>query len=130
MANALRHLGIQAIASAAAAGLMVLAAEQPTWMLYLCAAVVGATAIGWNGVHIAELARVAPPHLVSSITSASSLFAFIASVCGPLLFIPLVRPGGGFGEAFSVMAAQLTCVGFVCLVRRRGSGRSDAGAPR
>jgi len=115
MGNALRHLGIQAIASALAVCLMVQAAGQPIWMLYVSAALVGVTAIGWNGVHIAELARVAPMHLVSSITSASSLFAFIASVCGPLLFIPLVRHGGGFGAAFYVMAGQLACLGLVCL---------------
>lgn len=113
--NALRHLGLQAMASAIAVGLMVWAVNQPAWVLYGCAALVGATAIGWNGVHIAELARVAPPHLVSGVTSASSLFGFMASVFGPLVFIALVRVGG-FEVAFHVMAGQLACAGLICLI--------------
>ncbi len=125
MGNALRHLGVQALVSAAAVTLMVFATTvQSPGLLYVSAALVGATAIGWNGVHIAELARVAPPHLVSGVTSASSLFAFAASVCGPLLFIPLVRLGGGFGAAFHVMAAQLACLGLVCLIVKPPAARA------
>ncbi|WP_131547698.1 MFS transporter [Roseococcus sp. SYP-B2431] len=116
MGRALRHLGVQAIVSAAAVCLLV-TAEAP-WMLYGCAAVVGFTAIGWNGVHMAELARVAPTPLVSSVTSASSLFGFAASVCGPLVFMMLVSWGGGYEVAFCVMAAQLVGFGLVCLTAK------------
>ncbi len=119
MGDALRHLGVQAIASAVAVLLLVTAGSQGRWSLYACAALAGFTAIGWNGVHIAELARVAPLHLVSSVTSASSLFGFVGSVCGPLLFTALVSWGGGYDVAFQVMAAQLALCGVICLVVKR-----------
>ena len=119
MGHALRHLGVQAIISALAVYLMVTQGNQDPWLLYASAALVGFTAIGWNGVHIAELARVAPLHLVSSVTSASSLFAFIASVLGPLLFMLLVSWGGGYEVAFHVLSAQLACYGLACLIAKR-----------
>ncbi len=121
MGNALRHLGIQAILSALAVCLMVTMGGEARWILYASAALVGFTAVGWNGVHIAELARVAPLHLVSSVTSASSLFGFAGSVCGPLIFMVLVGWAGGYETAFHVMAAQLAGLGVICLVAKRRS---------
>ncbi len=119
MGNALRHLGVQAIISALSVAMLVMMGGEASWILYLSAGLVGFTAIGWNGVHIAELARVAPLHLVSSVTSASSLFGFAASFCGPLIFMVVVA-SGGYEAAFQVMAAQLACFGVICLfVRRR-----------
>lgn len=120
MGNTLRHLGLQAIISALAVALLVSAGGETPAMLYVYAGLVGFTAIGWNGVHIAELARVAPIHLVSSVTSASSLFGFVGSVCGPLIFMAIVAGGGGYEAAFHVMSAQLALFGIVCLfwVRR------------
>ncbi|WP_207538192.1 MFS transporter [Sabulicella rubraurantiaca] len=118
MGNAMRHLGLQAILSGAAVSLLVVAGDEGRWALYACAGLVGFTAIGWNGVHIAELARVAPLPLVSSVTAASSLFGFVASVTGPLVFMGLVSAGSGFEAAFHVMAAQLVAVGLACLVLR------------
>ena len=118
MGNALRHLGVQAIISALAVAMLVEGGGKSPTALYACAALVGFTAIGWNGVHIAELARVAPYHLVSSVTSASSLFGFVASVCGPLLFMAIVASGLGYEAAFHVMSAQLACFGVICLLGR------------
>lgn len=117
--DAMRHLGVQAIVSAIAVYLLVATGSQGQWALLGCAALVGFTAIGWNGVHMAELARVAPLHLVGSVTSASSLFGFIGSVCGPLLFMMLVSWGGGYEAAFHVMAVQLVCCGLICLIAKR-----------
>lgn len=111
MGHALRHLAIQAVASALAVGLLVAVGAQSTWAFYGCAALVGFTAIGWNGVHMAELARVAPLPLVSDVTSAASLFGFIGSVCGPLIFTLLVSWSGSYGLAFSLVAAQLAGFG-------------------
>ncbi|KAA2211776.1 MFS transporter [Teichococcus oryzae] len=117
--NALRHLAFQAVISALAVGLLAATGNQEPWMLYGCAALVGITAIGWNGVHIAELARVAPPQLVSDVTSAASLFGFVGSVFGPLVFTLLVSWSGSYGLAFAVVAAQQACFGLVALAYLR-----------
>ncbi|NMJ43710.1 MFS transporter [Roseomonas sp. JC162] len=124
LGNALRHLGIQAVLSALSVALLVAVDGGSPHLLYLSAALAGFTAIGWNGVHIAELARVAPLSLVSSVTSASSLFGFVASVCGPLVFMAIVAAGARYETAFLAMAAQLACVGLLCLL---GDGRRRVG---
>lgn len=130
MGHALRHLVVQAVASAMAVGLLVLAGGQSTWALYGCAALVGATAIGWNGVHMAELARVAPLPLVSDVTSAASLFGFVGSVCGPLVFALLVNWSGSYDLAFCLVAAQLAGFGLAsAMILRRGHRGAAAIAP-
>lgn len=123
MGHALRHLAVQAVVSALAVGLLVAVGGQSAWIFYGCAALVGFTAIGWNGVHMAELARVAPLSLVSDVTSAASLFGFVGSVCGPLIFALLVTWGGSYNLAFSLIAAQLAGFGLVSAVLiGRGAG--------
>ncbi|WP_458096399.1 MFS transporter [Roseomonas sp. WA12] len=127
MGHALRHLVLQAFASALAVGLLVTIGGQSSWMLLGCAALVGATAIGWNGVHMAELARVAPLAQVSDVTSAASLFGFVGSICGPLAFTLVVSWTGSYVLAFLLMAAQLAAFGLasaVMLLRRRAADGS------
>jgi MFS family permease len=128
MGHALRHLTLQAVTSAIAVGLLVAAGGQSAWVLYCCAALVGFTAIGWNGVHMAELARVAPLPLVSDVTSAASLFGFVGSVCGPLIFALLVNWSGSYGLAFFIMAAQLAGFGIASAVILNRRSRSKAKA--
>ncbi|MDJ0389782.1 MFS transporter [Roseomonas sp. E05] len=111
MGNALRHLVLQAVISALAVALLITAGGAGTWALHGCAALVGFTAIGWNGVHIAELARVAPSALVSDVTSAASLFGFLGSICGPLAFAALVGWSGSYAVAFLAAAGQLAAFG-------------------
>ncbi|RKK01774.1 MFS transporter [Pseudoroseomonas wenyumeiae] len=119
--HALRHLAWQAVASALAVALLVLASGHAPWALYGCAALVGFVAIGWNGVHMAELARIAPLHLVSDVTSAASLFGFVGSICGPLVFTLLVSWSGSYTLAFLLVAAQLAGFGLVSLISLRSS---------
>ena len=114
--HALRHLALQALASTAAVGLLIAVGGHGAWTLYGCAALVGVTAIGWNGVHMAELARVAPLPLVSEVTSAAGLFGFIGSVCGPLVFTLLVSFTGSYDVAFAVMAVQLAAFALVSII--------------
>jgi MFS family permease len=127
LGHPLLHLALQAVASALAVGLFVTISGHAPWALYGCAALVGFVAIGWNGVHIAELARVAPLHLVSDVTSAASLFGFAGSICGPLLFTLLVSATGSYALAFLLMAAQLAVFGLVTLVYLRTRRSAPAG---
>ncbi|WP_419900374.1 MFS transporter [Roseomonas sp. USHLN139] len=123
--RALRHLAFQALASAAAVALLLVAGGG--FPLYACAALVGFTAIGWNGVHIAELARVAPLPLVSDVTSAASLFGFLGSITGPLAFAWLVGWTGSYELAFLTAALQLALFGVISfLVLGRQAGAAAA----
>jgi MFS family permease len=119
--GAMRHLAVQAVASALAVCLLMGASGLGPWALYASAALVGFVAIGWNGVHIAELARVAPLELVSDVTSAASLFGFMGSILGPLAFALLVSWSGSYALAFLSVAAQLAGFGLVTMLFLRRS---------
>ena len=121
--RALLLLTAQALASTVAVLLLVTAASQGGWALYACVAAAGATAFGWNGVHMAELARVAPARLVGEVTSAANLFGFLGSVCGPLAFTLVVRSSGSYALAFALAAAQLAVFALVTLALRRAAPR-------
>lgn len=125
--HALLMLTVQAVVSALAVFLLVTMAGHGTWVLYGCVAVAGFTAFGWNGVHMAELARVAPPRLVGAVTSAASLFGFLGSVCGPLFFTLVVSWSGSYPLAFGLVAGQLAVFGLVTLAFLRLAPRGRMG---
>jgi MFS family permease len=116
---------VQAVASALAVFLLVTVADHGTWALYGCVAAAGVTAFGWNRVHMAELARVAPPRLVGDVTSAANLFGFLGSVCGPLFFTLVVNWSGTYALAFGLVAGQLVVFGLVTLAILRRAGKRN-----
>ena len=105
--GALQLLTAQALAAALAVLALVSVADQGAWALHLCVAAAGLCGFGWVGVHMAELARVAPPRLVGEVTSAANLFGFLGSVCGPIAFTVVVRWTGSYTLAFGLAAGQL-----------------------
>ena len=90
------------------------------WYFWCC----GITAFGWNGVHMAELARVAPPRLLGEVTSAANLFGFLGSVGGPLGFTLVVGWSGSYALAFALAAGQLAVFALVSLALLRRAARS------
>jgi MFS family permease len=98
--------------------LFVWAAAASSWAVYICVALVGATSLGWNGVYMAELARLAPPGLIGDVTSAANLFGFAGSFCGPLIFAIIASRTESFDWPYLLIAAQLAACGIVCLWRR------------
>lgn len=116
-------LALLALGSSAAILIMVLAAGAGSWVVYGCMVLVGATTMGWNGIHMAELARTAPSGRVSEVTSAASLFGFVGSVCGPLVFAVAVNRTGSFDWAYLGAAAQLAA--FALFAMWRGRPRND-----
>lgn len=60
--------------------------ETPHVWLYLVLIILGATAIGWNGVFLAEVARQAPKGQASVATGGTLGFTFFGVLCGPPLF--------------------------------------------
>ena len=60
--------------------------ETPHVWLYLVLILLGATAIGWNGVFLAEVARQAPKGQESVATGGTLGFTFFGVLCGPPLF--------------------------------------------
>ena len=60
----------------------------------------GASAVGWNGVYLAEVARRAPPDLVGAITGGTQFLTFIGALAAPPLFGLVVGLAGSYGKAY------------------------------
>lgn len=108
-------LGLGMAASGAAFALVT-----ASWPIVLVGAItvaIGATAIGWNGVLIAEVAHLAPQGSVGAATGATLSFTFLGAVIAPPLFSALVDWTGGYRVAF--LAAAL-CAGAGGIVIGRG----------
>lgn len=95
-----------------------------TWSAAATAVVfvsMGATAIGWNGVFLAEVARLAPAGEASTATGGALFFTFGGVLIGPSLFAALYSRLHSYAATFAV-AAALAAVGMAFLFR---AGKSE-----
>lgn len=92
----------------AAAGGLVLAFAGPATpgaLVILAGIVMGATAVGWNGVMLAEAARIAPQGQVGAATAALSFAFAITMMIAPPAFTGLVALTGGYTAGFLMCVA-------------------------
>ncbi len=115
--QALSLLGF-AIAAAGAALAMVTPAW-PVFLVGLVAAGLGAVALGWNGVFLAEVARQAPPGLAGSATGGALAFTFLGALAGPPLFGAVVDLTDSYRAAFLAAASCAALAGLVMMKRPR-----------
>jgi hypothetical protein len=85
----------------------LIAMANPTWawpILLIVAFSFGVTASGWNGVFLAEVARLAPEGRVAEATGAVPVPGFFGLVLGPLL---VAGTAGmiGVGAAYAILGA-------------------------
>lgn len=99
--------------------LLALAAgpDWPLWLLLLYASVFGATAVGWNGVFLAEIARIAPQGRTSEATGGCLFFTFLGVVVTPPIFNAVLAMAGSYPVAYSVFAVPALAVGVWMLVK-------------
>ena len=81
--------------------------DTATLSVVLLMAVYGATAVGWNGVFLANVARRVPQHQAAMATAGSLFFTFFGVVIGPPLFGALGMGSGSLGIAFAALALPL-----------------------
>ncbi|WP_332689993.1 MFS transporter [Bosea sp. (in: a-proteobacteria)] len=124
LGSGLLLLSVLALAAGSAILLLVWSAAASHWLVYGCMALVGATSMGWNGVHMAELARASPPAIIGDVTSSASLFGFIGSICGPLAFAMIASKTGSFTWPFVLVAGQLIIFGVFALAMVQLARRS------
>ncbi|MFY9514016.1 MAG: MFS transporter, partial [Rubrivivax sp.] len=80
----------------------------------------GATAVGWNGVYLATVARLVPQEQAAMATAGTLFFTFFGVVIGPPLFGAAGSAFGALGPAFALLALPLAG-GLVLLWRARWS---------
>ena len=115
-----RLLGMIGVASAACA--FATAAFTTAWPLaasLTVAAFFGATAIGWNGVQLSEVARHAPLGEAGAITGASGFITFAGVVSGPPLFALLATLTDSYRSGFVVFGTA--CLACAAALLRRAS---------
>ncbi|WP_295549752.1 MFS transporter [Limnohabitans sp. Rim8] len=79
----------------------------------------GSSAIGWNGVYLAEVARRAPPGMASMATGGTLAFTFLGVVVGPPLFGALSGLFGTYRAGFVGLMVMASVSGTVLYFSHR-----------
>lgn len=121
--------GMRALMANAALGILgalataAIAPGWPVWLIACAGALFGFSAIGWNGVFMAVIARQAPKS-IGMATGGSLFITYAGIVVGPALFAELHdRWGVSYGGGFALLAL-LSAAAVVCLFQgRRNANR-------
>jgi predicted MFS family arabinose efflux permease len=109
------------------AGLMALGALATTtltqdtsqWLVMVILVTFGASAIGWNGVYLAEVARRAPPGMASLATGGTLAFTFLGVVIGPPIFGALSTGFGTYRAGFTSLMVVASVSGLLLFWSQR-----------
>jgi MFS family permease len=94
----------------------------PILMAALIAGATGFCAASWNGIYLAEVARLSPADKIMEATSSSAVVTFLGYVSGPSIFSVLVTWSGGYQLPFFVVAAQLALMASIQVAVLAGRG--------
>jgi MFS family permease len=119
-------MALCALMMATGAALPLLDPHSPRLLVLALLALYGGTAIGWNGVYLAAVARLAPAGQAGAATGGVLAFTYLGVVVGPPLFGAVAATGAGFGWAYAATALPL----LLCLaaLSRTGAPAEKAGA--
>jgi MFS family permease len=93
--------GLMALSTLATAGLAV---DLPQGLMLALLLTFGASATGWNGVYLAEVARLAPPGMASAATGGSLAITFFGVVLGPVVFGGIASVFDSYRAGYLVLA--------------------------
>jgi MFS family permease len=79
------------------------------------AALYAATAAAWNGVFLAEVARMSAPGRVAAVTGGSQVFTFAGSMFGPPIFGAVVSASGSYAHGYILFAVLPLLMGLQLL---------------
>ena len=115
--------GVALIAALAGVLTMFLEAGGSTVLVYAVLCLFGLSAIGWNGVFLAEVARLAPEGRASNATGGALVPTYTGVMIGPATFVGLQAMTGTYTASFGIFAA-VSLIGFALMLsaRRRPAG--------
>lgn len=114
------------------AAALVAAQVTPDWpvpALYALFLAFGATAIGWNGVFMAEIARLAPRGEVGTATAGALVPTFAGVLFGPSLFAVAYKLIDSYALTFGGLALVALGSGTALLAGRRAARSVPRNAP-
>lgn len=111
-------LGLTMGAAALTTGLFT-----PGWPLpaiFAVCIVFGGTAVAWNGVYLAQIAKLAPPGRAGEATGGTSFVTFSGVVFAPILVSTVVSTTGSYTLAFAMIAALTGIAGLSFFLPQHG----------
>jgi MFS family permease len=96
----------------------LLPAQAPGLLVMAVLFVFGASAVGWNGVYLAEVARQAPPGTAGMATGGTLTFTFLGVVLGPPLFGLVSGAFGSYRAGYLALTLPLALCA-IALLRTR-----------
>jgi MFS family permease len=121
LGDATRSLAVHGLVAAALSAVWVLAGPgAPGWVGVLLAMASGFTAASWNGIFLAEVARVSPPDRVAEASSGAILLCFLGYLTAPSAFAWTVASTGSWVLPFLVACGLLAAVSLLVLALRGG----------
>ncbi len=115
--------GIGAVSAVAALALPLLGPGSPAALVSALLLAFAFTAVGWNGVYLAAVARAAPRDRIGSATGGALVFTFAGVLVGPPLFAMAYGWIGTFRATFTLLAV----VAALGMLSVHLAGRGDAG---
>ena len=111
--------GLALSISAATAGIAAIAPDWPVPAIVAAALIFGLTGISYQGLLLAEIARVSPPGMAGVITGGIVFFAYAGMVLFPVGLGVLLSATGSYALGFWIAAAAAFPVGVVLLIDAR-----------
>lgn len=90
--------------------------DWPVWALLAVAVLFNAGATGWQGIALSEIARLAPPGRVGSITGANIGLSCIGQVILPPAFAVILLLTDSYRLAFTLIAIPTSVVGVMLVL--------------
>ncbi|MEQ4616494.1 MAG: MFS transporter [Corticimicrobacter sp.] len=115
------------LAFAMAGASLLTALFRPDWPLAIVivvSMVFGGTAIGWNGVYLAQVAQLAPKGMAGQMTGGTLFFTYFGVVLGPPAFAGLVSATDSMAAGFAGIGVVILAVGCVLLYVRQAEKRA------
>jgi MFS family permease len=97
----------------------------PMWGIWIILILFGASAIGWNGVYLAEVARQAPEGKASMATGGTLTFTFLGVVIGPPIFGALSTIFGTYRAGFLALVVTSSLCAWVLFRLKTGNTPSS-----
>lgn len=98
--------------------------DTPSFYVYGLLAMLGLTAIGWNGVYLAEIARLAPTGLIGTATGSSLVVTYVGVMLGPAVIAVIYGFAGTYTLSFALFAL-VPLAGLVFVIQARKFGKAE-----
>lgn len=121
LGDATRSLAMHGLVAAGLSAAWVLAGPGSPWPLLLALAFgCGFTAASWNGIFLAEVARVVPGDRVAEASSGAIMLCFLGYLAAPSAFALAVTATGSWTAPFLVACALLAAISVLVLMLQAG----------